>query len=195
MLAIATKVWGPNQGRRIVDALRRVESWEVSRAHKPVFRSSPWRLAQERAIRRCLALLVSVCERMNDGGRAMSPSLWIGHGREGRWGLAWRVGVSSSEISRYLVVLRAAGILDSWQPDASTLRDRYPRLVGRRTGHAYRCYQWAVGGEMPREMVELLHRVWQRGRSTMTRALAAVSPPREANPESVSEFARYLPPS
>lgn len=190
---IARKVWGSKQGAHVVDVLCRVESFDVRKGQRPVFRSAPFRDPNERGVRRALALLASVCERMAvDSGRAISQRLWLGHGRAGRWGLAYRLGVGPWELSRYLLVLDAGGVLKSWQPPAKELAEKYPQLVGRRSGHAYRAYEWCT--QLPRELVQRLTDHW--GGAKKAPEMQAPEAPRKApwSASSADAFAHLIPP-
>ena len=152
------------------------------------------RAEEDTCVRRACELLLRIIERMrptaSGRGRALSRALWLGRlaGREGRWGLADRIGVSVRQLEHYLVVL--APIVGRWQPPASEVG---PRFVGRVSGHAYAIYELrrdmpvatkrALGGrwlrrdDVPRDVART-----EREASTRIEAFAVLMPEPGAQP-------------
>ena len=176
-------VLGDSLATRVLDVLCRVVEFEGCGAgarpapgirHQGTarveFAQRPLRAADSAPVRRACSFLLCIMERMPHQGpaRVVCPELWMGHqgGAKGAprgKALANRVGVSVRELERYLTVFRQSGIIRQWQPPASELKERSPRLVGRRSGYAYAC--WELMGELPRELARIL-RAWRTGPST-----------------------------
>jgi hypothetical protein len=125
----------------------------------------------------------------SEGSRAMGLKLWRGHGRRMRQqpptSLASKVGRSPAELARYQAVLRTAGILADWQPRP----DQVPaKLVGRRSGHAYACYELCA--EVPRVLRQHLLTWWgPQGGAKTAPAVAAAPKPRGPMSEAASAVA------
>lgn len=123
----------------------------------------PVRSEEDLCVRRACAFLLAILERMrptqSGKGRALSRALWLGRlpGREGRWGMADRIGVSVRQLEHYLAVL--SPIVARWQPPAN---DVGPRYTGRVSGHAYATYE--LRREMPAKLKRALGGRWVRPR-------------------------------
>ena len=113
-------------------------------------------------VQRMAILLLMVLEHLPKcGSKIMTQKLWLGpHVGPGVGNsLAARLGCSVREIERYLVVLRQAQVLRTWQPPAEKVANK--RLVGRRSGRAYNC--WQLIGELPRELLARLRPAFSAG--------------------------------
>lgn len=190
---------GDRMTDRVLDVLCRVREFEgcgagvqpragVRARHQGTarveFAPRPLRPADSRVVRNACHFLLLILERMPIEGptRVVSPELWLGHqgGAKGAprgKALANRIGVSVRELERYLTVFRQSGILRQWQPPASELKARSPKLVGRRSGYAYAC--WELLSDLPRELARIL----REARSTASPSVELASaPPRAPMP-------------
>lgn len=141
------------------------------------------------AVRGVVAYFLAVVEWVSSSGsRAMGARLWRGHGRrmakQPPTSLAAKVGRSPAELARYQAVLRTAGILADWQPRPNQVPAKF---VGRRSGHAYACYELCA---VPRVLRQHLLDWWGPQGAAKTAPPAPAAPtPRGPLSESASAVA------
>jgi len=136
-----------------------------------VFTAEPVRSEDSEPVRTMAKLLLTVVETFEPEQRQKAArALYMGR-------LATRLHTSTRELQRFLAVLRAADILEAWQPPKETAP------VVSKLGHAYNV--WFLMREQPRELVELLA-AWrdkqkaQKAAESRARAVAPTPPPTRA---------------
>lgn len=137
------------------------------------------RTSESAPVRHMAIMLLTVLERLPPGGsRVASRGLWLGNPNPGQRqppnSVAGRVGVEVRELERYLAVFRTAGILEAWQPPATSGSPK------SRRGHCYNVYDLAV--PMPRELTETLE-AWRAAHQTQERAAVRRAAEAPAAPE------------
>lgn len=182
---------GPGRGRSPSPGVRHQGTATVEFAPEPV------RSADSGPVRRAVTLLLTVLDQLpecsaGNPARVISRRLWIGHqgGAKGAprgFSLANRLKISVREIERYLVVFRELGVLRQWQPPKS-IGERDPRLIGRRSGHPYACWQLET---VPAQLSATLAAWWRRAKGMASPRPPVVAPSPRA-PSSDDARARFM---